>query len=73
MGLRPGILDRSTGLPPGPRRYSRTTACRDELPTIARLAVGRTALDRTTINAWKDAGFKQAVRAVGRRPSAVAS
>jgi hypothetical protein len=30
---------------------------------------GITALDRTTINAWKDAGFKQAVRAVGRRPS----
>jgi hypothetical protein len=25
------------------------------------------ALDRTTINAWEDAEFKQAVRAAGRR------
>jgi len=41
-------------------------------PTIAPLQdvlPGITALDRATINAWKDAGFKQAVRAVGRRPS----
>ncbi len=38
-------------------------------PTIAPLQdvlPGITALDRTTINAWKDAGFKQAVRAVDR-------
>ena len=28
---------------------------------------GVTPLDRTTINAWEDTGFKQAVRAVGRR------
>jgi len=34
---------------------------------------GITALDRTTINAWKDAGFKQAVRAVGRRKLIIAA
>jgi nicotinamidase-related amidase len=28
---------------------------------------GITALDRTTVNAWEDAGFKQAVQAAGRR------
>ena len=39
-------------------------------PTIAPLQdvlPGITALDRTTINAWEDTGFKQAVRAAGRR------
>ena len=39
-------------------------------PTIGPLLdvlPGITALDRTTINAWEDAGFKQAVRAAGRR------
>src|SRR5260370_1812032 len=39
-------------------------------PTIEELQdvlTGITALDRTTINAWEDAGFKQAVRAAGRR------
>ena len=38
-------------------------------PTIAPLQdvlPGITALDRTTINAWEDAEFKQAVRAAGR-------
>jgi hypothetical protein len=37
-------------------------------PTIAPLRdvpPGITALDRTTINAWEDAEFKQAVRAAG--------
>ena len=39
-------------------------------PTIAPLQhvlPGIKALDRTTINAWEDTEFKQAVRAVGRR------
>ena len=39
-------------------------------PTIGPLQdvlPGITALDRTTINAWEDAEFKQAVRAAGRR------
>jgi nicotinamidase-related amidase len=39
-------------------------------PTIAPLQCvpsGITALDRTTINAWEDVEFKQAVRAAGRR------
>ncbi len=39
-------------------------------PTIEELQdvlTGITALDRTTINAWEDTGFKQAVRAAGRR------
>jgi nicotinamidase-related amidase len=39
-------------------------------PTIAPLRdvlPGIRALDRTTINAWEDAEFKQAVRAAGRR------
>jgi hypothetical protein len=39
-------------------------------PTIAPLQgvlPGITALDRTTINAWGDAEFKQAVRAAGPR------
>src|SRR5258708_39654825 len=39
-------------------------------PTIEELQdvlPGITALDRTTINAWEDAEFKQAVRAAGRR------
>lgn len=39
-------------------------------PTIAPLQdvlPGIAALDRTTINAWEDTEFKQAVRAAGRR------
>jgi len=39
-------------------------------PTIAPLQDvlrGITALDRTTMNSWEDDGFKQAVRATGRR------